>query len=137
MCCKSQKTKCRACSKPQTYPHVESVRLILDEVRHELRAEVNGEESNSVPLPTGGGSGGGDIKSNVLAVSFDGQTLLSGVIPVEATLVSFSVNGIRYEEGNDFIITGVTNQDILWQSTKFPLKTSFYVVIEYIDAVTT
>lgn len=137
MCHNCKKVKCTGCAKPQKHAHIESVELTIDDVRGTLTASVNGVESNSIPYYQGGGGGQVGIGSKALEVESDGQTLFANALPEGSTIVSLAINGVEYIFIEDYIVTGSTDRDILWQSDKFPLEVGDILVIEYItNAVT-
>lgn len=139
MCHNCKKVKCTGCTKPQKHAHIESVELIVDDVRGTLTASVNGVESNSILYYQGGGGGGQvDVGTRTLEVLSDGQTLFINALPENSTILSLSVNGVKYIFIEDYIVTGSTDRDVLWQSDKFPLEVEDILVIEYTtNAVTT
>lgn len=121
-CCQkcNQPISC-GCERPSAMAHVRSVELIMDNTTSEMHVSVNGMKSNKIPY-----NPGEIIESNELTfdipITVNNQTSFIQVIPVDAELKYLFINGIKYDEGIDFQITGGGNRDILWISEQFPLE---------------
>lgn len=72
-----------------------------------------------------------------MAVTSIGQTAFPAALarePIDPSRVRVRVNGLWYEEGTYFTLSGVTNQDLTWLDFGFTLDPQDEVFIDYFPA---